>query len=196
MKTTQPIAELVRAARLVLVWLSNPTLLSSRNKTRNLTRIRSSRHLAIRRRTGRCAIRSGPIRTSRARIRSAAPLEGPAARQSWQRLVRCAVCLAVIATAFPVLAQSGQNIAGNYRGLLTQCLAAPQPVACRKGLTELVRLAEDVDARRAEWELVAVDRGNASADRRHGDYAAALDKLNRGVVIFNRDMEGVSSATQ
>jgi hypothetical protein len=115
---------------------------------------------------------------------------------SWRMLVGCAVCLVAIAMTAPGVAQPGQNIAGNYRGLMTRCLAAPQPNACRKGLRELVGLADDVDARRVEWELVAGGSDQALADRRYGDYAAALDTINRGIVIFNRDMQGASSGTQ
>jgi hypothetical protein len=44
--------------------------------------------------------------------------------------------------------------------------------------------------------LVAGGNDQALADRRYGDYAAALDTINRGIVIFNRDMQGASSRTQ
>lgn len=125
-----------------------------------------------------------------------APRGRLASGPSWRVLVGCAVCLAAIAMTAPGIAQPGQNIAGNYRGLLTGCLTAAQPNACRKGLSELVGLADDLDARRVEWELIAGGSDQALADRRYSDYAAALDRLNRGIVIFNRDMQGASSGAQ
>ena len=116
--------------------------------------------------------------------------------RSWKILVCSILCSILMVLALPVAAQSRQNIAGNYRGLLTGCLTAAQPNACRKGLAELVRLADEVDARRAEWELSAGGKDRALADRTHNDHAAALDSLNRGVVDFNRDMKSAAAGAR
>ena len=93
-----------------------------------------------------------------------------------------AVVLA-LASAAPALAQPRLNIAGNYRGMMTGCIASAQPPECRKGFTELVRLADDVDAKRAGWAA-----GGASAAKMEADHAQALERLTRAVADFNRDM--------
>lgn len=105
------------------------------------------------------------------------------------------ICLISIVQTSPGLAQPRPNIAGNYRGIMTGCVTASQPSACRKGLTELVRLAVEVDDKRAEWELVEHGNDNILANRKHGDYAAALDRLSRAVVEFNLDMKGAHVTT-
>jgi hypothetical protein len=101
------------------------------------------------------------------------------------KTLRCASLIALILTAAPAIAQSGQNIAGTYRGLMTGCLSLERSTDCRKGLAELVRLADEVDARRVEWERAA---GNPSAEKMHDDYALALARLNGAIDNFNRDM--------
>lgn len=102
--------------------------------------------------------------------------------------VRAVVALLMLTLAAPAVAQPRLNIAGNYRGLMTGCLNAPQPAACRKGLTELVRLADEVDAKWGEWVRAAAGSAAGSAAPTQDGYAQALDRLNRGVVDFNRDM--------
>ncbi len=89
----------------------------------------------------------------------------------------------VLALAAPALAQPRLNIAGNYRGMMTGCIASAKTLECRKGLTELVQLADDVDAKRAGWAA-----GGASAVRMEADHAQALERLTRAVADFNRDM--------
>jgi hypothetical protein len=91
----------------------------------------------------------------------------------------------------PAVAQQGQNIAGTYRGLMTGCLSQARAADCRKGFIELIRLADEVDARRLEWERVTV-AGGASVSKMKEDYAEALERLNRAVVDFNRDMSGAA----
>jgi hypothetical protein len=101
-------------------------------------------------------------------------------------LCSCAASLiALVLAAAPAIAQPRLNIAGTYRGLITGCLSQERSTDCRKGLTELVRLADEVDARRVEWERAA---GGASAARMQDDYAQALARLNRAVEDFNRHM--------
>jgi hypothetical protein len=87
----------------------------------------------------------------------------------------------------PAVAQQGQNIAGIYRGLMTGCLSQERSADCRKGFTELIALADSVDARRIEWER-ANTGGDASAAKLQEDYAMALTRLNRAVADFNRNM--------
>jgi hypothetical protein len=84
------------------------------------------------------------------------------------------------------MAQPGQNIAGNYRGLMTGCISQQRSADCRKGLTELIRLADDVDAKRIEWERA--NPADASNAQLHEQYTLALARLNQAVVDFNRDM--------
>lgn len=98
----------------------------------------------------------------------------------------------LVATALtaPIFAQSMPNIAGNYRGLMTSCVAASQPNVCRAALTELARLADEVDIRRSEWEAAESRGDGATAGINHADYAVALDRLNRGITNFNRDVLG------
>jgi hypothetical protein len=92
-----------------------------------------------------------------------------------------------------VFAQSGPNIAGNYRGVMTSCAVAAQPSVCRVALAELVRLAVEVDVKRADWEAAEARGDDASAKTHHADYAMALDQLNRGITNFNRDVAGPRS---
>ena len=102
------------------------------------------------------------------------------------RKTLCAASLvALILAAAPAIAQPGQNIAGTYRGLMTGCLSLARSTDCRKGLAELVRMADEVDARRVEWERAA---GSASAAKTQDDYALALARLSRAVEDFNRNM--------
>jgi hypothetical protein len=99
-----------------------------------------------------------------------------------------ALVLAIVLAAAPTcLAQPAPNIAGSYRGLMTTCLSSPRLADCRNGLFVLVRLADDVDAKRAIWER-AVATGGASTDQTMADYKAAVDTLNQAVISYNRDM--------
>jgi hypothetical protein len=93
--------------------------------------------------------------------------------------------IALLVVAAPADAQPGQNIAGSYRGLMTGCLSLARSTDCRKGFFELVRLADEVDAKRVEWERAV---GGSSAAKLQDDYAGALARLNRAVADFNRDM--------
>jgi hypothetical protein len=92
----------------------------------------------------------------------------------------------VLATA-PAAAQQGQNIAGTYRGLMTSCFSQARSSDCRKGFIELIRMADEVDAKRVEWERAAA-AGGALSSRMNEDYAQAIERLNRAVSDFNRDM--------
>ena len=161
---------------LVPTWHSNPERLQSLSKTLNHTRIQSSRRPAILKRIGPCTIPSRRVRT-------------PRARDAWWRILFfCSVCsILLIVSAPKVAAQPGQNIAGNYRGLMTSCLSLVRSADCRQGFTELVRLADEVDARRVEWERVTA-AGGVSAPRMQENYAQALEQLNRAVADFNRNM--------
>jgi hypothetical protein len=104
-------------------------------------------------------------------------------------VVASAAGLVTVALAFAAVAQPRQNIAGTYRGLMTGCLTAPQPGACRKGLAEIVRLADEVDAKYAVWAQTDGTADSARADLLHKEYALAVDELNRSVRNFNRDMK-------
>jgi hypothetical protein len=99
-------------------------------------------------------------------------------------------CLVATAVVVPLYAQSGANIAGNYRGLMTRCIGLPQQNICRTGLQELARLADEVDARRADWEAIEAGGDLAEASAKRAGYVAAMDRLNRGIVDFNRDVAG------
>ena len=79
----------------------------------------------------------------------------------------------------------GQNIAGNYRGLMTRCITSEQPKVCKEGLTELARLADEADARRTEW---AMDQSGPSSGK-YAEYVAALERLNLRITAFNQDMQ-------
>jgi hypothetical protein len=105
----------------------------------------------------------------------------PAMKRS--RVLHSIAVVLALALAAPALAQPRLNIAGNYRGMMTGCIASAQPPECRKGFTELVRLADDVDAKRAGWAA-----GGASAAKMEADHAQALERLTRAVADFNRDM--------
>lgn len=89
------------------------------------------------------------------------------------------------------MAQAGQNIAGTYRGLMTGCLSATRSADCRKGFFELIQLADDVDARRIEWER-AVNTGAASAATMQEELQRATARLNLAVEKFNRDMSSAA----
>jgi hypothetical protein len=84
-----------------------------------------------------------------------------------RRVVIAGGYLVATALIVPVFAQSGANIAGNYRGLMTKCIGASQPNICRTALKELVRLADEVDALKvAERSLespTCLDLGHAPA---------------------------------
>jgi hypothetical protein len=107
---------------------------------------------------------------------------------------RClAGCLiAFITMAGPAIAQPGQNIAGTYRGLMVGCLSTKRSQDCRKGFVELIRLADEVDARRMEWEAAAKS-GTASAAKMQEDLGLARTRLNEAVDKFNRDMSSSES---
>lgn len=89
-----------------------------------------------------------------------------------------------------VFAQPSPNIAGNYRGVITTCGVARQPNVCRSALAELVRLAVEVDIKRADWEAAEARGDDASAKAHHSGYAFALEQLNNGITNFNRDIAG------
>ena len=95
------------------------------------------------------------------------------------------VALALAASS--AVAQQSQNIAGTYRGQMTGCFSQERSIDCRKGFTELIQLADGVDARRIEWER-ANATSDASAAKLQEDYALALTRLNRAVADFNRNM--------
>jgi hypothetical protein len=96
-----------------------------------------------------------------------------------------AILLALTFAPAPAAAQPALNIAGTYRGLMTGCLSAERSTECRKGFVELIRLADEVDARRVEWERAA---GGASAATLQEGYVQAKAQLNRAVDDFNRNM--------
>jgi hypothetical protein len=111
----------------------------------------------------------------------------------WWLLGGSATCLVLLVGATLAVAQSRQIIAGTYRGLMTRCLDAPQPPACRKDLTEIIRLADQVDAKQAEWLQDADGADRAQADRLYREYSLALDHLNRRIGEFNQEMYKASS---
>jgi hypothetical protein len=86
-------------------------------------------------------------------------------------------------------AQTGQNIAGTYRGLMVGCLSVARSVDCRNGFKELIRLTDDVDARRLEWEHAP--KGGAPSATKMQDLELARTRLNQAVDKFNRDMSSV-----
>ncbi len=104
-----------------------------------------------------------------------------------------AILLALTFAPAPAVAQPALNIAGTYRGLMTGCLSAERSTECRKGFVELIRLADEVDARRVEWERAA---GGASAAKLQEGYAQAKAQLNRAVDDFNRDMSAPAAAAK
>ena len=121
----------------------------------------------------------------------AAPLES---------LVKTGFVPSIVMSAFllmaaPAVAQQGQNIAGTYRGLMTGCLSRARGADCRKGFIELIRIADEVDAKRAEWERVTA-AGNGAAAKMKDAYTEALERLNRAVVDFNRDMNSPAPETK
>jgi len=105
-----------------------------------------------------------------------------------QPVVVAGACLVASAVMFPAFPQSGVNIAGNYRGLMTKCIGVAQ--ICRTALNELVRLADEVDVKRAEWEAIEAGDDHAAAEGKHAEYAVAMDRLNRGIVNFNYEVAG------
>jgi hypothetical protein len=105
-----------------------------------------------------------------------------------RRAVVAVGCLVATVVVVPLYAQSGANIAGNYRGLMTRCIGLPQQNICRTGLQELIRLADEVDARRVDWEAVEARGDPAEASAKQAVYVAAMDLLNRRIVDFNRDV--------
>jgi hypothetical protein len=108
-----------------------------------------------------------------------------------RRVVIAGGYLVATALIVPVFAQSGANIAGNYRGLMTKCLGASQPNICRTALKELVRLADEVDAKRDDWETVEARGDDVAAKGKEAEYGVAVDGLNRRITDFNRDVAGV-----
>lgn len=83
-------------------------------------------------------------------------------------------------------AQPIQNIAGNYRGLITRCLSAAHPNDCRRDLAIIVRLADEADAKRAGWVQARTGADNALAQRLDGEYTLALHELNQVIQDFNK----------
>ena len=102
-----------------------------------------------------------------------------------------AILLALTFAPVPAVPQPAPNIAGIYRGLMTGCLSAERSTECRTGFVKLIRLAEEVDARRVEWERAA---GCASAAKLQEGYAQAKVRLNSAVDDFNRDMSAPAGA--
>ena len=104
---------------------------------------------------------------------------------------RYAIWLLVSAICFSPAqaAPTGTNIAGNYRGLLTTCLAARQPDLCREGLLKLVGSAEQVDSKRAKWEAVENQADPETKDGLYREYFKDLDSLNEAIVSFNQAMQ-------
>lgn len=98
-------------------------------------------------------------------------------------------------TASVCAAQSKQNIAGSYRGLMTGCLSIERSGDCRKGFVELIRLADAVDARRMDMERVA-SAEDPSMPGMKQKYEQAIEELNRAVVDFNRDMNSAPSGSK
>jgi hypothetical protein len=111
------------------------------------------------------------------------------------RALHGAAALFVLALAAPAIAQPALNIAGIYRGQMTDCLSAARLTDCRKGYFELIRLAEEVDARRIEWEGSRPANGEPAAKLREG-YALAKERLNRAVDDFNRDMSAPTAGVK
>lgn len=106
-------------------------------------------------------------------------------------LLYSAACVsALVLAAVPATGQTGQNIAGTYRGLMSGCLSVTRSVDCRKGFVELIQLADEVDARRVEWER-AVDAG-ASKAKMQEEFEQARLRLNQAVDKFNRDMSSAA----
>jgi hypothetical protein len=96
-------------------------------------------------------------------------------------------CLAALfAGVLPVVAQPGPNIAGNYRGKMTECLSTARVADCRKGLFELIALADEVDTTRSQWERSTA--AGSDPGPLHESYRLAVERLNRAVTDFNRDM--------
>ncbi len=92
--------------------------------------------------------------------------------------------IALLMFAIPVLAQPALNIAGTYRGLMTECLSKVRSADCRKGMFVLIELADKVDAKRAEWERSAA-AGGISSDSLLNDYNLAAAQLASAVADFN-----------
>jgi hypothetical protein len=113
---------------------------------------------------------------------------------SFNALLPCGAWLvAIVLFTSLAVAQQGQNIAGTYRGLMTGCLSQARSADCRKGFTEIIALADSVDARRIAWER-ATAASDTSAARLHEDYALALTRLNRAVDDFNRNMTSAAQS--
>lgn len=117
----------------------------------------------------------------------------PGAALPWKGFGRGLAYLAAIVLASSAFAQTIPNIAGTYRGLMTRCLTATQSSACRQGLTEIVRLADEVDGKQAVWSRATGGDDRTETDRTHREYSLALDRLNQSVDAFNRDMAGPAS---
>ncbi len=96
------------------------------------------------------------------------------------------IALAQLHLAFPAATEPSRNIAGDYRGLLTACQNAAAPSTCRRDLSEIVRLAVEVDTRRADWEATRAGNDRALTANKHADYSSASEKLNHAVLAFNR----------
>ena len=101
--------------------------------------------------------------------------------------LRAAWLVAFALAASSAVAQPGQNIAGNYRGLMTSCLNHARSADCRRSFVELIRLADEVDAQRIVWERMDTAGSEAASGRRKA-YEEAVDRLNRAVADFNRGM--------
>ena len=92
--------------------------------------------------------------------------------------------VAALCAACPALSQPAHNIAGHYRGQLTNCISAPEPPVCRKDLAEIVRLAVEVDTRRVEWEKARTGSNSALTTSTLTAYGTATEKLDKAVADF------------
>ena len=107
-----------------------------------------------------------------------------------RRVIAMAALALVTGFNCAAFAQPNPNIAGNYRGVITTCIVATEPDVCRAALAELVRLAVEVDVKRAARDAAEVGGDIASALAHHSDYELALQQLNNGITSFNRDIAG------
>src|ERR1041384_2659696 len=80
-----------------------------------------------------------------------------------RRVIAMAALALVTGFNCAAFAQPNPNIAGNYRGVITTCIVATEPDVCRAALAELVRLAVEVDVKRAARDAAEVGGDIASA---------------------------------
>lgn len=121
------------------------------------------------------------------------PKESLGSALLWKGFGRSISVLVAALLATSAFAQAVPNIAGTYRGLMTQCLGSTQLTTCRNGLIEIVRLADEVDAKQAVWSQAAGGDDRAQAERTHLEYSLALDRLNQSIDAFNGDMSRSTS---